>query len=124
MNLMDLTTIDLTLSHKIDINLSQLDGITAKDIERHLYYLLTDYNDGRYPFDVELFSNGLRRCIKRAVIQAVEEVHGERYKGQYITTEDEKSSTSMAKWLATSEIVIKQLQFGFVNDWKVKITNE
>jgi hypothetical protein len=124
MNLTKFKTLQLELSRSIEINLDNLDGVTIQDIQRHLDYILNDRNDGRYPFNVELLLNGLHGCIQEAVKQAVEEIQHGRYKGQYISSETEHSTSTVAKWVLVAEKVIKRLQCYFSESWRVRLKDE
>jgi len=121
---MNNTTLKLKFQRLFKTNLDQLDGINTDDIQRHLAYLLNEDSDGRYPFDVELFLRGLRSCLIIAIRRAIEEKHQKRYPQQYIYTESESGSSSIAKWVLTSEEVMDHLQCYFTENNTVEVIKD
>ena len=75
------------------------------NLEKFLGYHFSDYEDGRYPFDTELFKHALSMCLKRVVSQCVQEAEYEKYKGQYIKHENGKT----AKGCVTAAELLKKL---------------
>jgi hypothetical protein len=121
---MNNTTLKLKFQRLFKTNLDQLDGINTDDIQRHLAYLLNEDSDGRYPFDVELFLRGLRSCLIITIRRAIEEKHQKRYPQQYIYTESESGSSSIAKWVLTSEEVMDHLQCYFTENNTVEVIKD
>lgn len=57
--------------------------------------IFDDWSDGRRPFDVEMFSSGLYRCLKRAAYEVVCKQKQEEFGNEMVG--DERMST--ARWL-------------------------
>lgn len=65
--------------------------------------ILRDWNDGRYPFDVEMIQRGLHQCLKQAAYQVVQKAMQEKHGNEMIESADGRSQT--AKWYLESQKV-------------------
>jgi len=61
-----------------------------------LQHVLRDWRDGRYPFEAEMITSGLSRCLKRAQYEVEAQRAQEEFGNEMIVSEDGKSQT--AKW--------------------------
>jgi hypothetical protein len=66
----------MTISHDyemtITFKLSTFDVPAHPELSKTLEQLFQDFEDGRYPFDVEMMQNGLYKCLKIATFAAME----------------------------------------------------
>jgi len=63
--------------------------------------ILRDWDEGRYPFDVEMIQRGLHQCLKQAAYQVVQKAMQEKHGNELIESADGRSRT--AKWYLESQ---------------------
>ena len=96
---------DYTVTLSTKIHFDDTDGLSIADFERHLQYIIEDWSDGRYPFDVEQLRHGLKACVERAIYKAVEERECNRYAGEYYV----RGNSKTAKWVHTTRRAYKRI---------------
>lgn len=82
----------LTLKFKLQ-SWGELDCDELAEMLRHVFQ---DYSDGRHPFDVEMTTAGLARCLKRAVYHTIEKETQDEFGHERVPHSDGRGYTS--KW--------------------------
>jgi len=111
-----MTKFNLTLTIPVSINIENLDGVKIDQISKHLSYDLENWNDGRYPLEVELLSHAANRLLKSAISKAIEDVHAEKYPGYF-----EYENGCVVKWAMTSKKIIRRIMHFFTGTWSGSI---
>lgn len=93
----------------ITIPLDSFDGPIDSKIGQMLENVLNDWRDGRYPFDVEMFKNGLHHCIKHAVSLCIEEEMHHKFGNEMVVSDDGRGST--ARWYLESQKASKPIPY-------------
>jgi hypothetical protein len=110
--------VQLEIKVPIEINLDSLGGINGEDIAKHTRYLLSNWSDGRYPFEVELFTRGLHNLVKMAITDSIRTKQMDICPDQYVNTEN----SSVALWSLLSDDLAKKIQFYFDSEnWSINI---
>lgn len=102
---------DHTITLSVKLHLAPIKDITLADLERHLQYVLEDWNEGRYPFDVEQLRHGLHASVSRAISNAIAEREQRLHDGEYYTVRNGKT----AKWCYTARRAFKRVVW-WLND--------
>ncbi len=97
-DLPDIKDYTLTLKFKLQ-NWGEL--ADSDELARMLQYVLRDWNEGRYPFDTEMITAGLSRCLRRAAYNVVEKEAQEEFGHETVTTHEGRGE--IAKWHLEAE---------------------
>ena len=113
--------VDKEIILRIPVSLPEV-GVDLERIAAMLGYTLTDYNDGRYPFNIEMFQNGLSNCLKTAIRHAVEEREEKLHKGEYVPhyNSEGECNGKTAKWVFTSEEAMKGV-YTYIKEDEIKV---
>jgi hypothetical protein len=82
--------------------------------------VLRDWDEGRYPFEAEMISAGLDRCLRRAVYNTVEEEAREEF-GNELVPNNAKGNTSRAYLEAEKRYAVLKKPW-FMPEPEVEIT--
>lgn len=88
----------LTLKFKLQ-NWGELDD--PAELAKMLQHVLRDWDEGRYPFDVEMIVAGLSRCLRRAAYNVVEKEAQEEFGHETVPTHGGRGET--ARWYLETE---------------------
>lgn len=106
----------LTISFPLDSYEGPIDPAIAENLE----YLMHCWDEGRYPFCVEMVKNGLHDCLKVAARDVVEKAMQRKHGREMVVSPDGRSQT--ARWLIETEKVKPVVPY--INESiKVKINN-
>jgi len=100
---------ELTLTFK----LSTFDQPIHPAFAMRLNQLFGDWNDGRYPFDVEMVQNGIDRCFKQAAFMAVQCDMQEKFGNEMVET---SPNSSEARWYTEAKKVDTRKMVPFFRD--------
>lgn len=89
----------LTLTFKLQSYIA--DELDYAELARMLYERLRDWNDGRYPFNAEMVSVGLGRCLNDAFYNLVEKECQDEFGNEMVPHEGGNGYT--AKWCLEAE---------------------
>lgn len=64
------------------------------DLATQMGNVLRDWDEGRYPFDVEMVQEGINRVIKQAMYQACQKRADEKYGNEMLPTKDDKGEVN------------------------------
>lgn len=80
----------LTLKFKLQ-SWGELD---RDELAKMLQCVFQDWNDGRHPFDAEMITAGLARCLKRAVYHTIEKEAQDEFGHELVPRSDGMGDTS------------------------------
>jgi hypothetical protein len=102
---------ELTLKFKVNTFDDPLD---CPAIEKMLNHVLNDWREGRHPFEAEMISDGLTRCLKRAMFMAIEEQTQQEFGNEMVPHSDGKGRT--ARWHLEAGERSKKMQSTYFSD--------
>lgn len=70
------------------------DGKVDPDIATQMSNVFQNWNDGRYPFDVEMVQNGIEQIIKQAMYQSCQKRADEKYGNEMLPTKNDKGEVN------------------------------
>jgi len=99
---------DVTLKFKLSTFAESLD---CPSLTRMLQNVFKWWDEGRYPFDVEMVQAGLGRCINRALQMLLEEQMQEKYGHEMVPN----GNRHTAKWCLEAEKAYHDLHKPWLN---------
>ncbi|GMU26154.1 MAG: hypothetical protein AMXMBFR16_10590 [Candidatus Uhrbacteria bacterium] len=79
-----------TLTISVPVEIENLDPrIKLSDIETAFQRYVTDWNEGRYPFNAEILREGINRCTEKAALICLEDKISRDHVGEYDVTYNE-----------------------------------
>jgi hypothetical protein len=106
----------------LKINFSTFDEeLDCEAFAKMLEWGMDAWQDGRRPFDVEMFRNGLYECMKKAAYEVLCQQTQKEFGTEVIVSEDGLSE--MARWAIEAE-EREQVVPEFSDSFKVEIHNE
>lgn len=92
----DSTIEEHTLTLKFRLQSYIADELDCDELARMLHEALRDYSDGRYPFNAEMVSVGLGRCLNDAFYNLIEKECQDEFGNEMVPHEGGNGHT--AKW--------------------------
>jgi len=77
-----------------------------------LNWILSDWCEGRHPFDAEMITAGAARCLKQAMFKALEEQAQQEFGHELVTSE----KSSIARWFLEAQERAKKMPAIYFND--------
>lgn len=80
----------------LNFNLHLVDDLDCDRLAELLQYDMTNWQEGRHPFAVEMMQEGIRLCVNRAISNLLDEQMQAKYGHEMITSHGGRGRT--AKW--------------------------
>lgn len=105
----------------LKVSLHSLEDIPAKQLQTMLQHVLHDWNDGRYPFDVEMFKHGLNKCMLNALMSVIEKEAQDEFGHEKVVSHGGRQHT--ARWYIEAQKRYAEASEPWTqDDWEVTIT--
>lgn len=79
---------DIIVTVSVPISVPVPEGVSFEDIAAGI--MQDNWNEGRYPFEVEMLHEGLRRMVQRAIYDSLSRHLNTKYGGEMLPTYDAK----------------------------------
>lgn len=95
-----------------DVKIPPLDNLSA-----FIYWQLTNYNDGRYPFSVEMFERGFTEVVKHSFIELVNKLCNIKFA-------DERTPDGSLRSYIEAEKIWQKISVSIGDEDKIKVKME